>query len=230
MRFHFLDVLKTVVICILWTMCIFIIGVIISFLFLDLEKPDSTSIVTGIMIIPIFLAVLFSINKHLVRKNGLKWDSLGFITLKKQQLFKLTWQVPLSWLIIILTQAIFMILFFSETINEEGTSSSEIIEISPLNFLILFLALVIVKPILEEIIFRGGIFQTLENIFNTPIALIGSSAIFMLAHSFTPLIMPGIFVMGLILGYLYKKHRSIYAPIILHMFINGVNVITVNFL
>ncbi|MFD1334910.1 CPBP family intramembrane glutamic endopeptidase [Oceanobacillus iheyensis] len=94
----------------------------------------------------------------------------------------------------------------------------------------LFLALAIVTPILEEIIFRRGIFQTLENIFNTPIALIGSSAIFMLAHSFTRLILPGIFVMGLILGYLYKKHRSIYAPIILHMFINGVNVITVNFL
>ncbi|WP_093132746.1 CPBP family intramembrane glutamic endopeptidase [Salinibacillus kushneri] len=85
----------------------------------------------------------------------------------------------------------------------------------------------IFTPIIEEIIFRDGLLQAIESKFNAPVAMVGSSLLFMLVHGI-PLIMPALFVAGLSFAYLYKKYRSIYAPIILHMFINGINVIALN--
>ncbi|WP_164669689.1 CPBP family intramembrane glutamic endopeptidase [Virgibacillus doumboii] len=228
MRFSFKDIIKTIMISLGWLITISIIGFIILFLFFNPDNPDSVLYFVGIIFIPFFIMIMLTINKHLLRKNGLGWDSLGFIPLKKNQLINLVWQVPLCWFLILLVELVFLVVFFGDSRNLPDTqSSAQIMEFTPFIFILVFLAYAIFTPILEEIIFRGGLLQALKNKFSTPVAVIGSSLLFTLAHGI-PLIIPALFMMGLSFAYLYQKYRSVYAPIILHMFINGVNVIAVN--
>ncbi|WP_106495766.1 CPBP family intramembrane glutamic endopeptidase [Lentibacillus sp. Marseille-P4043] len=228
MRFSFKDIIKTIIISLGWLIAISIMGIIILFLFGNPDNPDTILYSVGIIFIPFFIMTMLTINKYLLRKNGLGWDSLGFIPLKKKQLLKLAWQVPLCWFFIFLVELVFLVVFFGDSSNLPDTqSSAQIMELTPFIFVLVFLAYAILTPILEEIIFRGGLLQALENKFNAPVAMIGSSFLFTLAHGI-PLIIPALFMMGLSFAYLYQKYRSIYAPIILHMFTNGVNVIAVN--
>lgn len=231
MRFRFRDVVKTVLISLGWMIVISAIGIVMLFLFGNPNHTDAVLTLVGICFIPIFVMTMLTIHKHLVRKSGLGWESLGFVALKKKEMVRLAWQIPFCWFLIILTQITFLFFLVGESNALPRTqSSAEILAFTPTTFILVFLAYAILTPILEEIIFRGGLFQAFANKFNTPLAIMASSTLFMLVHSFSPLIMPGIFVAGLFLAYLYQKYRSIYAPISLHIFINGINVLAVNFL
>ncbi|WP_430787250.1 CPBP family intramembrane glutamic endopeptidase [Virgibacillus flavescens] len=228
MRFRSKDVLKTVMISLGWLIAISITGIIMLFVFGNPDDPDALSLLVGICFILTFIITMLTINKYLLRKNGLGWDSLGFVPLKKKQFLYLAWQVPLCWLLIFLTEIIFVVLFFGDIENlPDRQSSAQIMEITPFIFIMVYLTYAIFTPILEEIIFRAGLLQALENKLNAPVAMIGSSLLFMIVHG-VPVVMPALFVMGLSFAYLYQKHKSIYAPIILHMFINGINVIALN--
>ncbi|MFD1173925.1 CPBP family intramembrane glutamic endopeptidase [Oceanobacillus picturae] len=228
MRFRFKDVLKTVMISLGLLVAILITAITMLVVFGNPDDPDAILLLVGICFIPIFITTMITINKYLLRKNGLGWDALGFVPLKKKQLLNLAWQVPLCWFLILLTEIIFLALLFGDSKNiPDAHGSAQIMEFTPFIFIMVFLTVAIFTPILEEIIFRGGLLQALKNKFNTPVGVIGSSLLFMIVHGI-PLIMPALFVMGLSFSYLYQKHKSIYAPIILHIFINGINVIAVN--
>lgn len=230
MRFHFIDVLKTIVICLFWSLGILLVGIILLMIFGDHHHSDVRLVLTGSLLIPIFIAILYTIKKHLLVKNGLGWDALGFVPLKKNQLLKLLWQVPLCWFIIIISQIISFALFFGDEVKyTKSSSTAELLSVGGWKMIIVFIGMAVITPILEEIIFRGGIFRAFYEKWNFPIAAFGSAFLFMLAHVLIPFIMPAIFVMGLAFAYLYHQYKSIYAPIILHMFINGINVIAVNF-
>lgn len=228
MRFGINDVLKTVIISLVWLVAITITAAIVLLMFGNPDEPDAILYSIGFIFIPFFITTMLTINKHLLKKNGLGWGSLGFVSLEKMQLRNLVWQVPLFWLLTILVELVFLILFFGESKNLPETQiSSGIMELNPLIFVLVFLTYAIFTPILEEIIFRGGLLQALESKFNSTIATIGSTVIFTVVHG-VPFIIPALLVMGLSFAYLYQKYRSIYAPIILHMFINGINVVAVN--
>ena len=231
MRFHFIDVLKTIVICLFWALSILLVGIISLMIFGNHHHSDARLVLTGILLIPIFIVILYTIKKHLLGKNGIGWDAFGFVPLKKNQLLKLVWQVPLFWFIIIISQIISFSLFSPDEVKyAKSSSTAELLSFGGWKMIIVFIGMAVITPILEEIIFRGGIFKALYHKWNFPIAALGSAFLFMLVHVFIPFIMPAIFVMGLAFAYLYHKYKSIYAPIMLHMFINGINVIAVNFI
>lgn len=86
-------------------------------------------------------------------------------------------------------------------------------------FIWTFLAIVVLGPLIEEILFRGIIFRSFENVTNMawfPILL--SGVMFGIWHgSF----IQGVYtaITGIILGYLIKKSRSLFIVVIAH----GVN-------
>lgn len=83
------------------------------------------------------------------------------------------------------------------------------------------LALVLVSPITEELVFRealvGGMVRRGAHVLP---AVLLSSLFFGLAH-FNPIQIPFAFVMGLFFSYLYVKTRGIFLPIVLHVLNNG---------
>lgn len=81
---------------------------------------------------------------------------------------------------------------------------------------------VIFAPILEELLFRGIIMKGMLNMKVSPAkAIVFSAAIFGLIHGY-PWQAVGAFMLGLVLGFVYYKTKSLVLPIMLHAFNNGI--------
>jgi hypothetical protein len=79
--------------------------------------------------------------------------------------------------------------------------------------------MVIITPIVEEIVYRGFLFNQLLKKYSVKIALIASSLIFALIHiRFTGI--GFLFLYGLFFGYAYYKTKSLIAPILAHFTVN----------
>ncbi len=87
----------------------------------------------------------------------------------------------------------------------------------------LIIMTVILAPILEEILFRGILMRGLiNNKMDPKIAIILAALIFGLVH-FNPWQFVGAFLLGLVLGLVYYKTKSLLMPILLHAFNNLVS-------
>jgi tetratricopeptide (TPR) repeat protein len=90
------------------------------------------------------------------------------------------------------------------------------------------LAIVIVGPIAEEIIFRGLIYGALERRVHVLGAMLISSFLFALAHLQVTHFIP-IFCLGIALNWARWKSGSLGLPIVLHVLNNGVALIVLRF-
>lgn len=114
-------------------------------------------------------------------------------------------------------------LFSLDKISDSYSIIEEVIRNSP--FIPMFLATVIAAPVVEELIFRGLIFNRLNRYLGKGWALVLSSLIFGITHMN---IVQGTyaFVVGFLLGYLYLKYKTIWAPIIAHFGFNFTSIMT----
>lgn len=90
------------------------------------------------------------------------------------------------------------------------------------NLMIDILALGIIVPICEELIFRGLIFNRMRSIMKESNAIIFSAVVFGLLHTQDIQIFYTI-ILGYILAYTYSKYENILAPVIIHIFFNLMN-------
>jgi hypothetical protein len=80
----------------------------------------------------------------------------------------------------------------------------------------------IAAPLLEEILFRGIILHGLLKNYKAGISIAFSSLLFALIHGNVAQGL-GAFLMGLFMGWLYWKTRSLYLPILLHFVNNSIS-------
>ena len=93
---------------------------------------------------------------------------------------------------------------------------------STLGFVFLFLAVVIMAPIGEEIVFRGFLQKFLEEYWkDITRAVLVTSLFFAMIH-FNPFWTVQIYLLGVILGFLSWKTNSIVPSIVLHSMNNGI--------
>ncbi len=92
--------------------------------------------------------------------------------------------------------------------------------------LLLFLALAVVGPIVEELVFRGLLFQLLRRHLPLWCAAILSALIFAVLH-FIPVLLPALFIFGVVLALVFHYTRSLNCSILLHMLINAVAVVLI---
>lgn len=123
--------------------------------------------------------------------------------------------------------AILIIHFYPHpNVNEQSIDS-----IRAVHPFLMVIYLSILAPILEELTFRKSLIQVLFTFYNSPTwAVIGSSILFGLAHwdftrtsLFTPPELIGVFgriALGIILGVVYLRTKSIYSSMILHGLFN----------
>ena len=83
-----------------------------------------------------------------------------------------------------------------------------------------FLMVVVAAPILEETLFRGVILKALLKKYNPYVAILISAIAFGVFHM-NPWQFLYATVLGLFLGYMYWKTRSLFYPIVIHMILNG---------
>ncbi len=83
----------------------------------------------------------------------------------------------------------------------------------------LIIGSLLVAPILEELVFRGIIFEGLQNKYSPKVAILISALIFSLFHISIPML-PHSLIMGIFLGWVYFKTGSIMNTILLHSITN----------
>jgi membrane protease YdiL (CAAX protease family) len=91
------------------------------------------------------------------------------------------------------------------------------------------LAVAVIAPVSEEIIFRGFTFRWLQRRLPLWGAVLVSAAVFSAAHAgwAEPSLFLPVFLGGVLLAYVYAKSRSVWPGVIIHMTINIVAVILI---
>jgi len=84
----------------------------------------------------------------------------------------------------------------------------------------------VVAPLVEEIFFRGFLFQGLRQKYGWLSAIPLSSAIFGAAH-LDPVSLIPTFILGCVLAYMYHRSNSLWPGIIFHTMINSFNLCAV---
>ncbi|MHC4694943.1 MAG: lysostaphin resistance A-like protein [Planctomycetota bacterium] len=172
-------------------------------LYLSLSTCAAAPLVIG-------LSLLFA----KIRKN---------ITIKEYfSLNKASWKQFVKWTLILLLYIICADVVTSALgepiVSDFMINAYQTVHFTPL----LWLAFIIAAPLYEEIFFRGFIFKGIEKSWAGPIgAVIITSLAWSALHiQYSFVIIIGIFVGGLILGWARIKTNSIYIPIAMHVLQN----------
>ncbi|WP_319590303.1 CPBP family intramembrane glutamic endopeptidase [uncultured Draconibacterium sp.] len=91
-----------------------------------------------------------------------------------------------------------------------------------------FLKVAVVAPVVEELIFRGLIFNGFRKNYNGFVAVFMSALLFSLFH-LNPWQMPATFLLGLLLGWLMLRTKNILVAIIGHSINNAMVLLTVTY-
>lgn len=167
-------------------------------------------------------ALFVILGLSIMHKIGLSWADLGWNKISWKQGIKSVLQ---TWLLIWALQVIYMAMLLFRGINPPPNALVEIL-VNPTIWMFIanVLLIAVVAPIVEELLFRGMLFQGLKSYFGVWTAVFLSAAIFSALHfqliGFIPRLM-----LGIGLAYLYEKHRSILPSIGLHAINNLVAIL-----
>lgn len=89
-----------------------------------------------------------------------------------------------------------------------------------LNFVFVFTVGAIIAPIVEEILFRGLLYQWLRTHTGATAAILMSGAIFSVVHIYPVVLLP-LFVVGVVLAAVFEWTQSLWITITLHFFQNA---------
>jgi len=191
----------------------------------DLGEVIKTSSNRSLITLGLFLLqeAIFLIPLYLVLR-----EKLGYFPAKELGLVALPWKKTLLWvfkalgLIVIFNIGLTQLLNWTGELPGFGSQESHVplFGTNPLDIALAFLVLVVIAPVIEEIIFRGFILQTLNVKTKTWIASLGAALFFGVAH-FEFQVLGVLTLIGLILNGLFLRSRSLIPSIIFHMLNNG---------
>lgn len=110
-------------------------------------------------------------------------------------------------------------LLFGEFQNPQIESISGGQALSTGELVALWVLIAGIVPPVEELFFRGVLHHLLRRRLNSTLTIIVGAAIFAVVH-FIPMLIPGLFVAGLCLGYLREQSGSIWPGVLFHMLQN----------
>ena len=88
---------------------------------------------------------------------------------------------------------------------------------------------IVVAPLVEEIFFRGFLFQGFRAHYGWVAGMLMSSAVFAAAH-LDPVALIPTFILGNVLAYLYHRSNSIWPGVILHLLVNAMGLLGAYFI
>lgn len=199
-------------------------------------------IFSDILMIPIYLVeAMFSISSPdmlfyvegigslIIKIITVKW-LLKIYSKKEEVLQKENTAIPKKYYIYtIITILIFRIIFDNSigVLVEQIPINENIEEAFNQLFkypIIAVVSICIVAPIYEEVIYRGIMLKGLSKKYNDKVAIVVSALLFAIMHmNFQQGI--NAFLLGIVMGYLYTKTKSLYVSIFAHFINNGVGII-----
>ena len=118
-----------------------------------------------------------------------------------------------------------MVLLLTQSLRSEETIHPflKLLADSPPSMTVAWIVLraVILAPLIEELVFRSLIQGPLERYLPIPVAIIGSSLLFSAVHGLPDAI--PLVPLGIVLGYVYHRRRSLVAVVVTHALFNAGN-------
>ena len=177
------------------------------------------SAVSGIAIYSVLLLAIYLL---IVRRRCAEWAALGFRRPPAAALLV----APVIALVQLGAAAITNLLVLQLTGQFDNPQVDSITGgqgFSWLNYGLMLLLVGIVAPIVEEVFFRGVVYGWLRSRLPLVGAVVISAAVFAAAHVI-PILLPALFVIGIILALAYELSRSLWIAIILHAIQNSLTV------
>lgn len=171
------------------------------------------------VLVSVTAAAMLAVYVHLVRRNSLTPADLGFRR-PGLRMLHLLWQIPVTVMACLLAQGLFLGLLSLISIDTSVAQSTndpldDIGGLSPVLTAAVVLVIAVLTPLWEEVLFRGAILDGLSRRFRPVPAVILSAALFAAVH----LVLVGfayLFMLGVMLAWLRRFHRNIWAPVLLH--------------
>ena len=201
-----------------------------TFIWSLVEHTPFASVMSGMQEggnpILVTLTTVFSSAISLVVFLKLKW-----VTLTRDYLQSKPWFTFL-WIILFTVGAVIPLEFLYEHLGIEMDANTTKLFESLLKEPWGYVAVGILAPLVEEIVFRGAILRTLLDMVskkNHWVAIMISAALFGLVHGNEAQFVNAL-LMGLLLGWMYYRTRSLVPGILLHWTNNTVTYVLVNLL
>jgi uncharacterized protein len=143
----------------------------------------------------------------------------------------LTWALAFPTAVVVEQISDLFIFFFFhvESYNQTAVLYLKMMMNTPGLLALALTTILIFAPLLEEFLFRGILQTYLKKHFSQKVAIVISSLCFALFHlapsqgaGNIPLFF-SLMTLGLFLGFLYEKQRSLFAPIALHVTFNSIS-------
>mgnify|MGYP002624064781 CR=1 FL=1 len=154
---------------------------------------------------------------YIRKKGGLK--ALGF---RKNAIDKLLSRSVLGYIVYFATTLVtFALLALTNLIDLDQEQDLGLTSIQGFEWYVVFLGLVVVAPIFEEVLFRGFIYQGFKKVLPFWPAALMSSLIFALAHGQLNVAVDT-FILAMVATWLFNRYNNIYPAILIHMLKNAV--------
>jgi membrane protease YdiL (CAAX protease family) len=193
---------------------VLMLALIAVILFIIAPRDSRAELAQSALIVLLELAFLLPVILIFAWKR-IHWKYLGFRKFEPK-VMGLGCGLVIGSYVIILMHNILLVRLGIDTQGETILRLIQMLE-SPGWF---FLVGVVFAPFVEEIFFRGFLFQGFRQKYGWISAMLLSSTIFAAAH-LDPVALIPTFVLGLVLAYLFQRSNSLWPGIILHFLING---------
>lgn len=165
-------------------------------------------------------SLMLTVIWRFLRRSGIALSAIG-LDRPTWRLLHLLWQIPVVFIAVLLAQG----LVFAVTGNDPGGDSQAVDALmasaSPPVAVLLFLAVVVLTPLWEELLFRGMIQGSVRARFGRLAGMAISALVFAAAHG-VPILLPYMLTLGCALALLREFHGSLWAPLAMHCTLNAV--------
>ncbi|RJQ31351.1 MAG: CPBP family intramembrane metalloprotease [Actinobacteria bacterium] len=177
----------------------------------------------------IYTVVLLAVLYYLRVKYHTGVRSLGFNKLKIISSFFLDLGLMAIFVIATIFYQVILRVFNIKIPSQEaellklfGTKLSSLI--------LLFVITVVIAPIVEEMFFRGFLYQAIKSDYGISKAMWVSAIVFALFHFSMLVVLPLFILIGVMLAFVYERYKSLWASIMLHAMNNFVSFLAIYFL
>lgn len=183
------------------------------------SRPLVTSMTVGGLVYGLAVLATYAV---IVRRSRGNWRQIGFRVPPLLPML-LTPVLFIGQMIALIVINAVLLALVGEFENPQVAALTDPAGFSWLNFGFVFVVGAIVAPIVEELLFRGLLYQWLRRHGGVAVAAIASAALFSVVH-FIPLLMPALFAVGIIFALAFEWSQSLWVTITLHFMQNALGI------
>jgi membrane protease YdiL (CAAX protease family) len=183
------------------------------------SRPLVASMIVGAIVYSLAVLATYVV---IVRRSRGSWRDIGFRS-PPLLILLLTPVLFIGQMMALIITNVVIVSLVGEFENPQVAALTDPSGFSWLNFGLVFFVGAILAPIVEELLFRGLLYQWLRGRAGVAAAVLLSAALFAVVH-FIPLLIPALFAVGIILALVFEWTKSLWITITLHFFQNALGI------